>query len=579
MNPRNLAAAAALSLLVACAAPKQAGQTLTTLTFGDWSSFDPAYCYDTSCGEVLQNTLETLFFYDGSSPSKLVPLLAAEIPTLQNGGISADGKTYRIKLNPQAKFSDGSSVTAQDVQYSLERSLVYSAEGGPAALLLEPLMGRADLLRGAAALSKVERTIETQGTDTVIFNLAKPFAPFLEILAGSWSSVYSKADAVKKGDWDGTSSTVLEFVNRLPSESVLKGGALGSAPFTLGRFDAGRTVILDRNDAYWRSKANLERVVIQSVNEENTRIQTLRTGDAQMVARGGVSSAQLETVRALPGITVSQSNSLGLYGLFMTQQINSQGTGYLGSGKLDGQGIPFNFFSDINVRKGFAYAFDYDAFIKEVLQGNGVQTNTILVSGVPDGEAASSSLKYRLDPAKATGFFRAAWKGAVWENGFVLPAFFNSGNTTRQRALEILRRGLLSINSKFKLEVREIAFSLLTAQSAGNQLPLFMSGWGADYADPHSFAQPFLASSGIYPLSSVYSNPSLDRLIEQAISSTDSVQRSSLYREIAQIGFDEVPTIPIYQPKDTYVQSSRVKGRVFNPMFSGDYFYPISLEK
>jgi len=578
MKYQNLAAAAALSLLMACSGQKQAGQTLTTLTFGDWSSFDPAYCYDTSCGEVLQNTLETLFFYDGSSPSKLVPLLAAELPTVQNGGISPDGKTYRIKLSNGAKFSDGSSVTAQDVQYSLERTLVYSAEGGPAALLLEPLLGKADLLRGAAALSKVERTIETEGTDTVIFNLAKPFAPFLEILAGSWSSVYSKADALKKGDWDGTSSGALKFNNPLPSGSVLKGGALGSAPFTLSRFDVGRTVVLARSEAYWRGKAALERIVIQSVNDENTRIQTLKTGDAQMVARGGVSNAQLETVRALPGITVSQSNSLGLYGLFMTEQINSQGTGYLGSGKLDGKGIPADFFSDVNVRKGFAYAFNYDAFISEVLQGNGVQTNTILVTGVP-GSEATSSLKYRYDPAQATQFFKTAWKGALWEKGFVMPAFFNSGNTTRQRALEILSRGLLSINPKFKLEVREIAFSLLTAQSAGNQLPLFMSGWGADYADPHSFAQPFLASSGIYPLSSVYSNPSLDRLIEQAISSTDSVQRSSLYREIAQIGFDEVPTIPIYQPKDTYVQSSRVKGRVFNPMFSGDYFYPISLEK
>ena len=578
MNYRNLAAAAALSLLMACSGQKQVGQTLTTLTFGDWSSFDPAYCYDTSCGEVLQNTLETLFFYDGSSPSKLVPLLAAELPTLQNGGVSPDGKTYRVKLNNQAKFSDGSSVTAQDVQYSLERSLVYSAEGGPAALLLEPLLGKANLLRGAAALNKVEGTIETQGTDTVIFNLAKPFAPFLEILAGSWGSVYSITDAVKKGDWDGTSSGALKFNNRLPSDSVLKGGALGSAPFTLSRFDAGRAVVLARNNDYWRSKASLEQVVIQSVSDENTRIQTLKARDAQMVARGGVSSAQLETVRALPGITVSQSNSLGLYGLFMTEQINSQGTGYLGSGKLDGKGIPPDFFSDLNVRRGFAYAFDYDAFIREVLQGNGVQTNTILVSGVP-GFEATSSLKYRLDPAKATGFFKSAWKGTLWENGFVMPAFFNSGNTTRQRALEILKRGLSTINPKFKLEVREIAFSLLTAQSANNQLPLFMSGWGADYADPHSFAQPFLASSGNYPLSMVYSNPTLDRLIDRAISSVESAQRSSLYRQIAQIGFDDVPIIPIYQPKDSYVQSDKVKGRTFNPMFSGDYIYPISLEK
>ena len=577
MKYRTLTASAALSLLMACSEQNQTGQTLTTLTFGDWSGFDPAYCYDSSCGEVIQNTLETLYFYDGGSANKLLPLLAAEVPSAENGGISADGKTYRVVLNPQAKFSDGSPVTAQDVEYSLERMMVYSTDVGPAGLLLEPLLGKADLLRGAAALSKVSSTIQTEGIDTVIFNLAKPFAPFNEVLAGGWGGIYSKADAVKRGDWDGTEGTALEFNNRVQADSVLKGGALGSAPFTLERYDAGKSVVLGRNDAYWRKKALLERVIIQSVNDETTRIQTLKTGDGQMIVRGGISNAQLETVKKLPGITVEQSDSLGLYGLFMTHQINSQGTGYLGSGKLDGQGIPSDFFSDVNVRKGFAYAFDYDAFISEVLQGNGVQTNTILVSGLPGAEEGSS-LKYSLDPAQSAQFFKQAWAGAVWKQGFTLPAFFNSGNTTRQRALEILRQSLLKINPKFKLEVREIAFSLLSAQSAANQIPLFMGGWGADFADSHSFAQPFLASSGNYPRNIVYKSPQIDRLVVQALSSTNPAQRSSLYRQIAQLGFIEAPIIPIYQPKDTYVQSEKVKGRVLNPMYSGDYFYPISLE-
>jgi peptide/nickel transport system substrate-binding protein len=552
--------------------------TLVAVTFGDWGSgFDPAYCYDSACGNVLDNTLEGLFAYDGASATELVPRLAVAVPTLENGGISADGLTYTVKLRSDINFSDGSPVTAEDVEYSIERMMVYSTDVGSAGILLEPLVGSAELIRvgGEIGYDAIDKSVETESTDTVIFTLAKPFAPFLGILAGYYGSVYSKADAISKGDWGGAADDWEQFNNAAEgSTGYATTGALGSGAFVIERYDVDQTVVLKRNDNYWREAAPLARVIIQSIPDDTTRVQLLQTGDADMAIRSAFPQALLPTLEEIPGIVIEQQPALSLTGFFMTHQIDGTGTNYLGSGTLDGNGIPADFFSDINVRKGFAYAFDYDSFIKDVLLNNGTQQNTITVQGLLG--YTDSAPRYSYDPAKAEEFFKAAWDGQVWENGFSIPVFFNSGNTTRQQGLEIIKRGVEALNPKFKIEVRELQFSQILTQASANQLTMWMGGWGADFADPHSFAQPFLESNGTYAKHIAYSNPELDKLIAEAVIETDSDKRAVMYQQIAQLGFDETPEIPTHQPMDTHVQHTWVKGRVINPILSSDYFYLLS---
>lgn len=552
--------------------------TLLSVTFGDWGTgFDPVYCYDTACGNVLDNTVEGLFGYEGDDATNIVPRLAAELPTTDNGGISEDGLTYTVTLRPNLTFSDGSPVTAEDVEYSFERMMVYSTDVGPAGLVLEPLVGSAELIRpdGDIGYEQIDQSVEAPSEDTVVFTLAKPFAPFVSVLAGYFSSVYSKQDAVSKGDWSGTADDWQDF-NNAPEGSTgySTTGTLGTGPFVIERYDVGTTVVLLQNDNYWREPAQLSRVIIQSVPDDNTRMQLIQTGDADMAQRDAFPNALLPTLEEMPGVTIVKNAGLSLYGFFMTHEIDGSATNYLGSGALDGNGIPADFFSDVNVRKGFAYAFDYEAFIRDVLQGNGAQQNTVAIEGLIG--YSEEGPQYETDPQQAEEFFKQAFGGQVWENGFTFPAFFNSGNTTRQQGLQILKQNVEALNPKFKIEVRELQFSQILTQAAANQLTLWMGGWGADFADPHSFAQPFLATNGNYPQNMRYSNPELDALIDEAVLETNEDARAELYREIAQVGFDETPEIPAYQPLQIFVQHDWVQGRTTNPMLSSDYYYTIS---
>ena len=222
------------------------------------------------------------------------------------------------------------------------------------------------------------------------------------------------------------------------------------------------------------------------------------------------------------------------------------------------------------MRRGIAASFDYQAFLRDQLLGKGVINNSVIPTTLPGNNKA---LKYKFDKAAATRYFKRAWGGKLWNTGFTVPIYWNSGNINRQKAAEILKRGVESLNPKFHINVREAQFSAILADSAANRQSMWMLGWQADYADSHNFAQPFLASSGNYPQNMGYKNPAVDKLIDQAVAETNTAKRAALYRQISSIGFNDVAEVPLWQPVSYTAQRDWVQGRVTNPLYSGDIYY------
>jgi peptide/nickel transport system substrate-binding protein len=94
-------------------------------------TIDPATSYDVAGSMRIWNLYETLIFFDGSSTEKYVPLLAAEVPTVANGGISADGMTYTFVIRKGVRFHEGGNLTPEDVVYSFKRNMIVDQDGGP----------------------------------------------------------------------------------------------------------------------------------------------------------------------------------------------------------------------------------------------------------------------------------------------------------------------------------------------------------------------------------------------------------------------------------------------------------------
>lgn len=589
--------------------------TIIDATIGDPDTFDPHHAYDTASGEVIYNVYENLIAYKGESVTEFIPRLATKWEILDGG------KVYKFYIRKGVKFHEGGELTPEDVEYSFERGLILDPAAGPMWMLWEALFGVDSLEtfvekivgkpyselfdeKGEPlpeyrdALIKIytdyiDPAIEVEG-DAVVIKLVRPFAPFMNIIAQSanWGAILDKEWCIEIGCWDGKADTWWKYHDIRKEESPLYDRMNGTGPFKLVEWDrAQRKVILERNDNYWREPAKIKKVIIWTIDEWSTRKAMLEQGDADICA---VPVQYLPQVEKMEGVTVIKNlPTLVVTALHFNWNIKKDSK-YIGSGKLDGNGIPPDFFSDIHVRKGVIYAMDYQGFIKDVLHGLGKQVPTDLPEGLLgfNKKLLEDENAPRFDILKATEEFKKAWNGEVWKKGFKMTLLYNLGNDTRRVAAEMLKAYIEMINPKFHIEVRGVQWPTYLDAYRRGELPAFIIGWLADYPDPHNFIFTYYHSAGVYAgrqgenFKKFVSTPhpelggkSLDELIIQAVGESDPAKRQMLYEKIQKFTMKYALGAPLYQGIGFRVQRSWIKGWYYNMMRPGDDYYILYKEE
>ena len=461
-----------------------------------------------------------------------------------------------------------------NVEYSFERTLVQDRSGGPVWMIDEELLGV--YYSPDAGFAAIDAAIEVDGND-VLIHLADPAwaAPFLQVAAGPWCSIVDKEWCVANGEWDGTEATWMDFHDPESGTSYLWDHTNGTGPWMLEEWDPGNQVKLVAFDDYWGDPAPFERVITQQVDEWTTRKLAFLAGDVDCVyvpltyidEMEGIDDIQLIT--GLPNLTFDA--------FFMTFDLDPTSE-YIGSGQLDGEGIPLDFFSDIDVRKGMNYAFDWVTYLADGLSGEGEQRGSPVIDGLTYFNP--NAKMYSLDLEKAEEHFRAAFGGQVWDIGFKFTLLYNSGNIARKTACGILAENLYSINPLFQVSIQPADWrSVMIPNLVTAKMPMFQIGWMADYPDPDNFVFPFMHSSGTFSSWQNYSNPEVDALISQAISSASSTERESIYRQLDQIYYDDVPSVPEAQPVGRRYFRDWISGFYFNPVIPGNAGNLYSLKK
>lgn len=572
---RSLALSALLILpLHGCGSPPPE-KSFTFAATGEITSLDPVFPYDAVSQGLIFNVYETLIGFEGDRNDRFVPMLATKVPSQKNGLISADGRTYRFPIRKNVLFHDGSTMTPADVRFSLMRFILTDRAGGPSSLLLEPILGMASTRKDGKIdvdFADVEKAIRVDGDDVVV-TLKDPFAPFLSIMA-RWSYVMNKKWAGDRGDWDGSAHTWKKFNDPEREDTKFYDAMNGTGAFLLERWDrVGRKLILGRHEAYWREPAKLNRVIVLSIPEFGTRKLLLQGGDADIIE---VPRTYISQIDGMPKVVVRDGlpRLLTDPSFYFTFDINPKGNPNIGSGKFDGEGIPTDFFTDKDLRKAFAYSFDYDAFIKETFKGQAARAIGPIPPGLPGYD--KDGPRYTFDKEKAIYHFKKAWGGKVWKNGFKFTLTYNTGGETREYACTILKKGIEALNPKFKIDMRGLEWAAYLDRAKKKVMPLFSRGWTADYPDAHNFAFPYYHSKGRYPLTQGYSNPKFDVLIDAAVREVDPEKRETMYSEISKLGFEEVPQLYTVHPQGVYAMREHVKGFYDNAVFMGVYFYPLS---
>jgi peptide/nickel transport system substrate-binding protein len=151
---------------------------------------------------------------------------------------------------------------------------------------------------------------------------------------------------------------------------------------------------------------------------------------------------------------------------------------------------------------------------------------------------------YNFDLEKSAAFFKKAFGGQVWANGFTVNLTYNTGNTVRQTIAELLKASIEKINPKFKVNVNGIAFSELLKLADDSRLAVTIGGWLADYPDPDNFIRTFYHSQdGAFKGRLNYKDAQMDKLIDQANATLDNTKRAALYKLVGRRAYDQAPFI------------------------------------
>jgi len=554
---------------------------------GSPQTLDPAVAYDTASAEPIMNVYETLIFFDEGKTNQFVPRLAT------NWYVSVDGLTYTFTIRQGVKFHNNEILTAEDVEYSFERLMVTDKAGGPAWMLYEPLFdmfGSRDAEGNFTITGQQIDNAITRNETAVTLHLTKPYPPFMQILALTWSSVLCKKWCVGIGDWPGTwdnwtlyngpSQTAIENQTTEPPGPHIN-AMCGTGPFMLDYYQTGVEWSIIKFDDYWGgwpapgSNGFLQRVTFKSISNWEVRKNMFLEGQLDHVT---VPRARIDEVLGQPGIRcIYPLEDLICMAMFFTFNMSTSSP-YLGVpgglplGTFNESGIPPDFFSDINVRKGFAYAFNYSKLIEEELRGEAYQPATPIIPGLPFYNSAQE--KYGINLDAAMDYFVAAWGGQIWDNGFKFTMCYNEGNLLRKKACEIIKANVESLNDKFHIQIQPVAWSYYILSLHNHEIPMFQSGWLADYADPHDFVYSFMYSGGTFPQWQMYSNETIDNLMRAGIGTMNETVRRQVYYEIQMVYHDDCPSVPLYQSIGRRFERDWVKGWYYNPLlWSMNYFY------
>jgi peptide/nickel transport system substrate-binding protein len=604
------------------AAPKSKDPTTLTIAESDVSidTLDPALAYDTASGEIIQNTYDTLIFYDGSKLSSFVPLLA------DSWTVSADGKVYTFTIHSGVKFHNGDPLTASDVAFSFQRGLLQGGSASPQWLLSEPFFGvgnqdvtylvdptgamwddkaglvAADAATVKAACTTVQNAIVADDTAmTVTMTLAQPWGPFLATVAQSWGSVMDKKWVAENNGWDGSCDTWQNFYGIASADDPFSAIENGTGPFKLETLKQGEQYTLVRNDDYFKGPAKLQHIIAKAVAEWGTRFAMMQAGDADVAIVPASNRSQMDALvgekcvydiaagdfkpcevtdatqpfRVYLGLPpISQDVILFNWGIATSAESPNP---YLGSGKLDGNGIPPEFFADVHVRKAFAYCFDWDTFINDVYTGEAVQSISLELPGMPGYFADTPH--YTMDLTKCADEFKAstltsADGKSLWDVGFRVQMLFNQGNPTRQTMSEILAGNIAQVNPLFQIEILGIPWaSYLRSQRAG-QIPIMTAGWLEDIHDPHNWLQPYTLGTyaGRANLPADLKNQFAD-ILNKGVAETDPVKRGEIYKDANQLYYDQVVGVPVVLATGHGFRQRWVEGEVLNPIFPGFHYY------
>src|SRR6267142_1194491 len=437
--------------------------------------------------------------------------------------VSADGLKLTFHLRKDAKFQDGTPVTADDVKWSLDRAVT------------APVLVKAQLRTGSLTRADQFKVIDPL---TFEVTLPKPDKLALPNLATVYpiiiNSKVAKANATAEDPW---------------AIAWLKEHTAGSGAYQIDTFKPGEQVIMTRNEAWNRGSpeksAFFKRVIVQSVPEPATRANLVERGDADLVIDLQASDVQsLEAKGKLKVISTPQYNAVTF--ISMNNQIPP--------------------FDNANVRRAIAYALPYDDMFKAALFGRGTPLfGAMWADGKPTTSAYPFQQPVKLDLDKAKEYLKVAGMS----DGFSTTFSFNVGQaSTAEPMSALVKESLAKIG--IKVDIQKLPDAQMSTQINEKKLPFFTEGIVAWLPSPDYFYRNFYTGNQRWNYSSI-NNAELVEIAQKARFEPDAARYEEDGVKLNAIHFSEIPQIPLWQPSQDAVMAPSVEGYTYQFHRQVDY--------
>ncbi|MBY5591059.1 ABC transporter substrate-binding protein [Rhizobium leguminosarum] len=491
--------------------PKQGGDIVVTYK-DDITTLDPAIGYDWVNWSMIKSLYSRLMDYAPGTPNP-VPSLAESFT------VSPDGLIYTFKLHKGVKFSNGREVVASDVKYSIERAVDPKTQG-PGAGFFGAIKGFEDETGGKTTTLS---GIETPDDSTVIFNLSRPDATFLHVLAINFASVVPK-EAVEAAAGDFGKKPV------------------GSGTFILKDWTIGQQLVFERNKDYFvKGVPYIDSFKVEVGQEPLVALLRLQKGEVDIAGDGIPPAKFLEIKNSADGAQMIVDG----------EQLH---TGYI---TLNTKVKPFD---NVKVRQALNMAINKER-ITRILNGRATPANQPLPPLMPGYEKSFTGYAY--DVAKA----KALLAEAGYPDGFET-VLYSTNTDPQPRIAQAIQQDLAAIG--VKAEVRALAqANVISAGGTEGEAPMIWSGgmaWIADFPDPSNFYGPILGCAGAVPGGwnwSWYCNADLDKRAVAADSISDPAkvaERTAAWGKIFTDIMADAPWIPVINERRVVAKSLRMGG-------------------
>lgn len=472
-------AGGALPRLASTTGAGKKGGRIIEASLGDMQTFNFIIAQDVYSGNASQMIYDPLYMFDPSGNIK--PCLAESMPTISNGGT-----TYTIKLNQKAKWTDGTPVTSADVKMTYD--FIYAPQY---AAVKYPSRTNA---------VKYIKSVDIVDTYTVAITTNFPYAPFMatygvfQILPHSVYGSLSPAE-----------------INTAPANTkpTVTSGAFKNAVWT-----PGQQQTFQPNPDYFRGAPNIDEYVIKPSASSTNVINLLLSNEADF---GQIDTSQVSAARANRNLSVSlEPRNEFVYAIFQLDPSKSQ------------------LFGDVRVRQALYWATDRQAIVKSIYFGEAAVANGPIPPVLKSWYEPHTNPNYTLNTGKANQLLDAAGfkKGSngVRAKGGVKLAWDLIVPSTDQVEIQLataLQSQWKKVGVNITLKPADLTTVLVPDLVAGN-FDMILLGEQTSL-DPDSSTFWTTGSTSNF---GKYSNPSLDTLMQQGVTTIDAAKRKPIYQKI-----------------------------------------------